>query len=77
MNKDEVIGNWKILKGKVKEQWSDLTDDELLKIEGKKDQLVGTIQKKYGLSKEEAEEQFASFEKGLCKDQNNSDSCCN
>lgn len=75
MNKDEVIGNWNIFKGKVKERWSEITDDELLKIEGKEDQLIGTIQKTYGLTKEEAEEQYTSFTKGLCKD--DSDSCCN
>ena len=76
MNKDEVIGNWNVFKGKVKEQWSELTDDELLKIEGKKDQLLGTIQKKYGLTKEEAEKQYVNFEKDLCKDKPNTDSCC-
>lgn len=44
MNKDEVGGNWKQLKGKVKEQWGKLTDDDMTVIEGKRDQLVGKIQ---------------------------------
>ena len=76
MNKEEIIGNWNIVKGKVKEQWSELTDDELLKIEGKKDQLIGTIQKKYGVGKEQAEKQFTAFEKALHRDKSKHDSCC-
>lgn len=44
MNKDEVGGNWKQLKGKVKEQWGKLTDDDMTVIEGKRDQLVGKVQ---------------------------------
>lgn len=68
MNKEEIIGNWNIAKGKVKEQWSELTDDELLKIEGKKDQLLGTIQKKYGITKEQAEKQFSTFSKKFLED---------
>ena len=75
MNKEEIIGNWNIVKGKVKEQWSELTDDELLKIEGKKDQLIGAIQKKYGVGKEQAEKQFTAFEKDLDRDSKD-DSCC-
>ena len=45
MNKDEAGGNWKQFKGKVKEQWGKLTDDDMTIIEGKRDQLVGKIQK--------------------------------
>lgn len=44
MNKDEVGGNWKQFKGKVKEQWGKLTDDDMTVIEGKRDQLVGKVQ---------------------------------
>ncbi|MBN8570766.1 MAG: CsbD family protein [Ignavibacteria bacterium] len=76
MNKEEIIGNWNIVKGKVKEQWSELTDDELLNIEGKKDQLIGAIQKKYGVDKEQAERQYSKFEKTLDRDQSKTDSCC-
>ena len=43
MNKDEVGGNWKQFKGKVKEQWGKLTDDDMTVIEGKRDQLVGKV----------------------------------
>lgn len=44
MNKDEIGGNWKQFKGKVKEQWGKLTDDDMTVIEGKRDQLVGKVQ---------------------------------
>jgi uncharacterized protein YjbJ (UPF0337 family) len=62
MNSDTMKGNWNQLKGKVKEAWGDLTDDELTKVEGKRDQLVGLIQKKYGKSKEEVESQLTRYE---------------
>jgi len=55
MNWDQVAGQWKQLKCKVKEKWGDLTDDDLDKISGKRDQLVGTIQQRYGIAKDEAE----------------------
>jgi len=58
MNTDTIKGDWKQLKGKIKEKWGDLTDDDLQKVEGKRDQLVGLLQKKYGLAKEEAERQL-------------------
>lgn len=45
MNWDTVKGNWKQFRGKVQEQWEELTDDDLDKIEGKRDQLLGTVQK--------------------------------
>jgi uncharacterized protein YjbJ (UPF0337 family) len=67
MNWDTVKGDWKQFKGKVKEQWGKLTDDELDRIEGRRDQLAGTIQKRYGIAKDEAERQLKEFEKG-CDD---------
>jgi uncharacterized protein YjbJ (UPF0337 family) len=51
----EIEGNWEQLKGKVKEKWGKLTDDDLDVIEGKRDQLVGKLQEKYGFSRERAE----------------------
>ncbi len=51
MNKDEAGGNWKQFKGKVKEQWGKLTDDDMTIIEGKRDQLVGKFQERYGYQK--------------------------
>lgn len=55
MNWDVIKGNWTQLKGKVREEWGDLTDDDYQEIAGKKDQLVGKLQKKYGWAREEAE----------------------
>ncbi|MGB8644806.1 MAG: CsbD family protein [Anaerolineae bacterium] len=53
---DDIFeGNWKQIQGHLKEWWGDLTDDDILKIEGKRDRLVGVIQKKYGYTKERAE----------------------
>ncbi|HEY1859153.1 MAG TPA: CsbD family protein [Gemmataceae bacterium] len=54
MNWDRVEGNWKQVTGKVKEQWGKLTDDDLTVINGKQDQLVGRIQERYGVAKDEA-----------------------
>ena len=62
MNKDQVKGNWKQLKGKIKEQWGKLTDDDLDVIAGKRDQLVGRIQERHGVAKEEAEKQLKHWE---------------
>jgi uncharacterized protein YjbJ (UPF0337 family) len=49
------------LKGSAREQWGKLTDDDLDKIEGKKDQLVGQVQERYGIAKEEAEKQVSEW----------------
>ena len=62
MNWDTVKGDWKQFKGKVKETWGKLTDDELDVIAGKRDQLVGAIQKRYGITRDEAETQVQNFE---------------
>lgn len=61
MASDILEGNWKQLKGKVKEQWGELTDDELDQIEGQRDQLVGKLQEKYGYTKREAEDELDNF----------------
>ncbi len=61
MNQEQASGNWKIFKGKVKEQWGKLTDDDLKILEGNRDQLVGSVQKRYGIAKEEAERQVNEF----------------
>ncbi len=53
MNKLEIKGNWNEMKGKVKQQWGDLTDDDLKYEEGREDELLGRIQKKTGKSREE------------------------
>lgn len=61
MNKDQAEGGWKQMKGKVKEKWGNLTDDDLSAIEGSRDQLAGRIQQRYGIAKEEAEKQVREF----------------
>lgn len=62
MNEDRLQGNWKQLKGQVKEKWGELTDDDLTRIDGQREQLLGTLQEKYGLAKEEAQRQVEEFE---------------
>jgi len=58
MNWDQVEGNWKQIKGKAKQMWADLTDDDLENIAGKRQELAGRLQAKYGLAKEKAEQQI-------------------
>jgi uncharacterized protein YjbJ (UPF0337 family) len=55
MNWDQVKGNWKQFSGKVKEKWGDLTDDDLTMIAGRRDQLIGKLQERYGYAREVAE----------------------
>ncbi len=55
MNADQFKGKWKQLKGDAKIKWGELTDDDLDKVEGNRDKLVGSIQERYGRTKEEAE----------------------
>ena len=55
MNKDQAAGNWKQVKGKIKEQWGKLTDDEIDQLQGKSEQLAGKLQERYGLAQDEAE----------------------
>jgi uncharacterized protein YjbJ (UPF0337 family) len=62
---DQIEGNWKQFKGKVKETWGDLTDDELDQIAGKRDVLLGKIQERYGVEKAEAERRLKDFEERI------------
>jgi uncharacterized protein YjbJ (UPF0337 family) len=61
MNEDQIRGNWLQIKGKVKEKWGKLTDDDIDVIQGRREQLVGKIQERYGIAKQEAEKQFKEF----------------
>jgi uncharacterized protein YjbJ (UPF0337 family) len=63
MNWDTIEGSWKSAKGKVREQWGKLTDDDLDVIAGKRDQLVGTLQQRYGKTRDEVEQEVAEYEK--------------
>jgi len=53
MDWNRFEGNWKQLKGKVKEKWGNLTDDELARVDGRRDQLEGIIQERYGIAKDQ------------------------
>lgn len=57
MNWDRIEGNWKQVKGKAQVQWGKLTEDDLDVIEGKQTELVGKVQERYGLARDEAERQ--------------------
>ncbi len=63
MNWDQIEGQWTQFRGHVKEKWGRLTDDELDVIAGNRDKLVGKLQEKHGLSKEEAERQLEDWQK--------------
>jgi uncharacterized protein YjbJ (UPF0337 family) len=58
---DQVKGDWKQLKGKVKEKWGKLPDDDLTTIAGKRDQLIGKLQQRYGYEKEQAQRELDEF----------------
>lgn len=62
MNKDIIAGNWKQLTGEIQNQWGKLTNDELDQIEGNRTKLVGLIQERYGVAKDEAEKQLRAWE---------------
>jgi uncharacterized protein YjbJ (UPF0337 family) len=63
MNSDQVEGKWKQMTGAIKEKWGQLTDDDLTAIGGKKDILIGKIQERYGLARDEAEREVQEFDK--------------
>ncbi|MCJ7595712.1 MAG: CsbD family protein [Desulfobacterales bacterium] len=65
MNWNQVKGNWHQIKGKVRTEWGKLTDDDLVAIDGKREQLLGKLQEKYGIAKEEAEKQMDGFLKKI------------
>jgi uncharacterized protein YjbJ (UPF0337 family) len=55
VNWDQVEGKWKQLKGSLRRQWGDLTDDDVQSIAGSRERLVGKLQERYGIAKEEAQ----------------------
>jgi len=55
MNKDIIKGNWNETKGKLKQKYGELTDDDLTYVEGKEEELVGRVQERLGVTKDEAE----------------------
>jgi uncharacterized protein YjbJ (UPF0337 family) len=68
MSWDRISGNWTQWKGRVRERWGKLTDDELDVVGGRRDQLSGRIQEAYGLDKDEAERQLRNWERNLAVD---------
>jgi uncharacterized protein YjbJ (UPF0337 family) len=65
MNWDQIKGNWKQVKGVVRERWGNLTDDDVDVIAGKRDILLGKIQEKHGVAREEAEKELKAWEDSL------------
>jgi uncharacterized protein YjbJ (UPF0337 family) len=62
MNWDRIQGNWKQVVGKAKAQWGKLTDDDLDVVAGRREQLAGKIQERYGIAKDDVERQIADWE---------------
>lgn len=60
-NWTSIQGNWNQYKGQVKEKWGKLTDDDLMRIGGSRDQLIGILQQRYGMAKDRVEEQVEEF----------------
>jgi uncharacterized protein YjbJ (UPF0337 family) len=58
MNWDRIEGNWKQFKGKVKEKWGQLTDDDLDLAAGMRDQVIGKLQQRYGWQRDQAEQEL-------------------
>lgn len=61
MDKDRLAGSWKQLKGKIKERWGKLTDDDVKVIEGRREQLIGRLQERYGFTRAQAEREANEF----------------
>jgi len=61
MNRNILEGNWKQIRGSIREKWGELTDDELDQINGKRDKLAGVLQERYGYTQMEAERQIDDF----------------
>jgi uncharacterized protein YjbJ (UPF0337 family) len=64
MNRDQFEGKWKQFKGKIKEKWGKVTDDDLKKIDGRYDQFLGLLQERYGYDEEQAEKEFTHWNWG-------------
>ena len=66
VNWREIQGKWNQWKGKARQEWGKLTDDDLARIEGQRDELIGLIQERYGIAREEAQQQVEKWtEKSL------------
>ena len=68
MNWDQIEGNWKQFSGKAREQWGDLTDDDVQQAKGNREQLIGVVQERYGKTREEAEREVSNWQNSLSRD---------
>ncbi len=71
-NSDTLKGQWKQIKGQLREQWGRLSDDEIEQIRGSSQNLIGKLQERYGLARDEAEAQFARFMRNISERANRS-----
>ena len=69
MNWDRIEGNWKQVTGKARQQWGKLTEDDCTIIAGRKEQLVGKIQERYGIKRDEAQKQADEWARALKEEQ--------
>ncbi len=65
MNRDQFEGNWNQLKGRARQQWGKLTDDQIERVKGRRDELVGQVQEAYGKTKEAARREVDDWMKQL------------
>jgi uncharacterized protein YjbJ (UPF0337 family) len=63
MNSDQIEGTWKQVKGKMREKWGKLTDNDWEQVAGKKDQLLGKLQERYGYTRAQAERDYADWDR--------------
>ena len=68
MNSDQLKGKWKQMKGSVKQRWGKLTDDDLDVIDGQSDQLIGKIQERYGIARQEAQKQVDEWNANVARE---------
>ena len=73
MNKQTIEGNWMQIKGNVRETWGKLTDDDVVVIAGKREQLIGRIKERYGKTVEAAEREVSEFEDRLSMEESTSE----
>lgn len=65
MNEDEMKGKLKQAKGRIQSKWGELTDDEVERMEGDREELIGKVQERYGYSREQAEQEVDAFVREL------------
>ena len=67
MNQDIIQGKWTQLKGSLKSKWGKLTDDDLARLDGNREYLVGRLQERYGWQKDKAEHEIHAFEQSVSR----------